>query len=268
MRDFGRGAEKRSEFWGRLEMKIQKTGYIKLHRRFLNSHVRKLNSATVCFFIDLLLLADKNGQIITSLTELQAVLGIGSKHTVLDALKQLEKVSAVSIVRKPNLQISVPNWSLYQARSSGTKTAPNGAENAPGVVQKMHRNGAENAPAQIHKVPVHYLDFKNNKNIFIYKKLNFQNPQTDLEKLALFYLQGTDHPGLKKVNNNEILNAAVRMDLPHFETVLANCRDLEQAEACVAHYVRQAKGTYSMYYLACQINSIRQEVESKEYKRG
>ena len=234
-------------------MKIQKTGYIKLHRRFLNSHVRKLNSATVCFFIDLLLLADKNGQIITSLTELQAVLGIGSKHTVLDALKQLEKVSAVSIVRKPNLQISVPNWSLYQARSSGAKTAP---------------NGAENAPAQIHKVPVHYLDFKNNKNIFIYKKLNFQNPQTDLEKLALFYLQGTDHPGLKKVNNNEILNAAVRMDLPHFETVLANCRDLEQAKACVAHYVRQAKGTYSMYYLACQINSIRQEVESKEYKRG
>lgn len=249
-------------------MKIQKTGYIKLHRRFLNSHVRKLNSATVCFFIDLLLLADKNGQIITSLTELQAVLEIGSKHTVLDALKQLEKVSAVSIVRKPNLQISVPNWSLYQARSSGAKTAPNGAENALGAVQKMHRSGAENAPAQIHKVPVHYLDFKNNKNIFIYKKLNFQNPQTDLEKLALFYLKGTDHPGLKKVNNNEILNAAVRMDLPHFETVLANCRDLEQAKACVAHYVRQAKGTYSMYYLACQINSIRQEVESKEYKRG
>lgn len=251
-------------------MKIQKTGYIKLHRRFLTSHVRKLNSATVCFFIDLLLLADKNGQIITSLTELQAALGIGSKHTVLDALKQLEKVSAVSVVRKPNLQISVPNWSLYQARSSGAKTAPNGAENAPWVVQKMHRSGAENAPVQIHKVPVPSLDFKNNKNIFISKKifLNFQNPKTDLEKLALFYLKGTDHPALKKVNNNEILNAAVQLDIPHFKTVLANCRDLEQAKACVAHYVRQAKGTYSMYYLACQINSIRQEVESKEYKRG
>lgn len=249
-------------------MKMQKTGYIKLHRRFLTSQVRKLNSATVCLFVDLLLLADQNGQIITSLTELQKVLGIGSKHTILDALKQLEKVSAVSVVRKPFLQITVPNFSVYQARSSGAKNAPNGAENAPRVVQKMHRSGAENAPAQIHKVPVHYLDFKNNKNIFIYKKLNFQNPQTDLEKLALFYLKGTDHPGLKKVNNNEILNAAVRMDLPHFETVLANCRDLEQAKACVAHYVRQAKGTYSMYYLACQINSIRQEVESKEYKRG
>lgn len=137
-------------------------------------------------------------------------------------------------------------------------------------MQKMHRSGAENAPAQIHKVPVPSLDFKNNKNIFISKnlKLNFQNPTTDLERLALFYLQGTDHPGLKKVNNNEILNAAVRMDIPHFETILANCRDLKQAEACVARYVRQARGTYSLYYLACQINSIRQEVESEELKNG
>ncbi len=209
-------------------MKLQKTGYIKLHRRFLTSQVRKLNSATVCLFVDLLLLADQNGQIITSLTELQKVLGIGSKHTILDALKQLENVSAVSVVRKPFLQITVPNFSVYQARSSGAKNAPNGAENAPVAVQKMHRSGAENAPAQIHKVPVPSLDFKNNKNIFISKnlKLNFQNPTTDLERLALFYLQGTDHPGLKKVNNNEILNAAVRMDIPHFETILANCRDL------------------------------------------
>ena len=244
-------------------MKLQKTGYIKLHRRFLTSQVRKLNSATVCLFVDLLLLADQNGQIITSLTELQKVLGIGSKHTILDALKQLENVSAVSVVRKPFLQITVPNFSVYQARSSG-------AENAPVAVQKMHRSGAENAPAQIHKVPVPSLDFKNNKNIFISKnlKLNFQNPTTDLERLALFYLQGTDHPGLKKVNNNEILNAAVRMDIPHFETILANCRDLKQAEACVARYVRQARGTYSLYYLACQINSIRQELESEELKNG
>ncbi len=244
-------------------MKMQKTGYIKLHRRFLTSQVRKLNSATVCLFVDLLLLADQNGQIITSLTELQKVLGIGSKHTILDALKQLENVSAVSVVRKPFLQITVPNFSVYQARSCGAK-------NAPVAVQKMHRSGAENAPAQIHKVPVPSLDFKNNKNIFISKnlKLNFQNPTTDLERLALFYLQGTDHPGLKKVNNNEILNAAVRMDIPHFETILANCRDLKQAEACVARYVRQARGTYSLYYLACQINSIRQELESEELKNG
>ena len=251
-------------------MKLQKTGYIKLHRRFLTSNVRRLNSATVCLFIDLLLLADKNGQIITRLTELQAVLGIGSKHTVLDALKQLEKVSAVSVVRKPNLQISVPNWSLYQAHSSGAKTAPSGAENAPTAVQKMHRSGAENAPVQLHKVPVPYSDYKNNKNIFIQEKkfLDFQNPKTDLEHLALYYLTGTKHPGLEKVNKNKICNAAIRLDIQNLETILANCRDLDQAKACIARYVRQAKGTYSLYYLACQINSIRQELESEENKHG
>ena len=251
-------------------MKIQKTGYIKLHRRFLSSHVRKLNSATVCFFIDLLLLADKNGQIITSSRELMKTLEIGSFDTLLGALEKLEKVSAVSVVRKPNLQITIPNWDLYQARAGATKNVASATENVAGVLQKLEQSATETVAGTIHKVPVPSLDFKNNKNIFISKKifLNFQNPKTDLEKLALFYLKGTDHPALKKVNNNEILNAAVQLDIPHFKTVLANCRDLEQAKACVAHYVRQAKGTYSMYYLACQINSIRQEVESKEYKRG
>ena len=251
-------------------MKIQKTGYIKLHRRFLTSHVRKLNSATVCFFIDLLLLADKNGQIITSYRELQEVLGVGSHHTIKVALEQLKKVSAVSFVNKPFLCIQLENWGQYQARAGVAQTATSVAENATEVWHKLPQSVAQTATPQIHKVPVPSLDFKNNKNIFISKKifLDFQNPQTDLEHLALFYLKGTNHPGLKKVNNNEILNAAVRMDIPHFETVLANCRDLEQAKACVAYYVRQAKGTYSMYYLACQINSIRQEVESKEYKRG
>ena len=251
-------------------MKIQKTGYIKLHRRFLTSHVRKLNSATVCFFIDLLLLADKNGQIITSYRELQEVLGVGSHHTFKVALEQLKKVSAVSFVNKPFLCIQLENWGQYQARAGVAQTATSVAENATEVWHKLPQSVAQTATPQIHKVPVPSLDFKNNKNIFISKKifLDFQNPQTDLEHLALFYLKGTNHPGLKKVNNNEILNAAVRMDIPHFETVLANCRDLEQAKACVAYYVRQAKGTYSMYYLACQINSIRQEVESKEYKRG
>lgn len=252
-------------------MKIQKTGYIKLHRRFLTSKVRELNSATVCLFIDILLLADKNGEINSTLRELQETLKIGSKHTILEGLKALEAVSAVSVVSRPNLTITVTNWNTYQTKNSGAKSAPSGAENAPTAVQKMHRSGAENAPQQIHKVPVPYLDFKNNKNIFYMKEkniLNFQDPQTDLEKLALYYLTGTNHPGLKKVNNNKILNAAIRMDIPHLETVLANCKDLEQAKKCVAWYVRKAKGTYSLYYLACQINSIRQELESEEYRHG
>ncbi len=252
-------------------MKIQKTGYIKLHRRFLNSHVRKLNSATVCFFIDLLLLADKNGQIITSYRELQEVLGVGSHHTIKVALEQLKKVSAVSFVNKPFLCIQLENWGQYQARAGVAQTATSVAENATEVWHKLPQSVAQTATPQIHKVPVPSLDFKNNKNIFYMKEkniLNFQAPQTDLEKLALYYLTGTNHPGLKKVNNNKILNAAIRMDIPHLETVLANCKDLEQAKKCVARYVRKAKGTYSLYYLACQINSIRQELESEEYKHG
>lgn len=251
-------------------MKIQKTGYIKLHRRFLTSKVRELNSATVCLFIDLLLLADKNGEINSTLRELQETLKIGSKNTILGGLKALEKVSAVSVVSKPNLTITVTNWSTYQAKNIGSKTEPSGSKNEPPAVQKMNQIGSKSEPQQIHKVPVPYLDFKNNKNIFYMKEkniLNFQAPQTDLEKLALYYLTGTNHPGLKKVNN-KILNAAIRMDIPHLETVLANCKDLEQAKKCVARYVRKAKGTYSLYYLACQINSIRQELESEEYKHG
>lgn len=252
-------------------MKIQKTGYIKLHRRFLTSKVRELNSATVCLFIDLLLLADKNGEINTTLRELQETLKIGSKNTILGGLKALEKVSAVSVVSKPNLTITVTNWSTYQAKNIGSKTEPSGSKNEPSAVQKMNQIGSKSEPQQIHKVPVPYLNFKNNKNIFYMKEkniLNFQDPQTDLEKLALYYLTGTNHPGLKKVNNNKILNAAIRMDIPHLEIVLANCTDLEQAKKCVARYVRKAKGTYSLYYLACQINSIRQELESEEHKHG
>lgn len=252
-------------------MKIQKTGYIKLHRRFLTSKVRELNSAAVCLFIDLLLLADKNGEINSTLRELQETLKIGSKNTILGGLKALEKVSTVSVVSKPNLTITVTNWRTYQAKNIGSKNEPSGSKSEPPAVQKMNQTGSKSEPRQIHKVPVPYLDFKNIKNIFYMKEknfLNFQAPQTDLEHLALYYLTGTNHPGLKKVNNNKILNAAIQMDIPHLETVLANCKDLEQAKKCVARYVRKAKGTYSLYYLACQINSIRQELESEEYKHG
>ncbi|MGN0024987.1 MAG: hypothetical protein ACI351_06090 [Candidatus Avelusimicrobium sp.] len=233
--------------------------------------MRELNSATVCLFINLLLLADKNGEINSTLRELQETLKIGSKNTILGGLKALEKVSAVSVVSKPNLTITVTNWNTYQAKNSGSKTEPSGSKSEPPAVQKMNQIGSKSEPQQIHKVPVPYLDFKNNKNIFYMKEkniLNFQDPQTDLEKLALYYLTGTNHPGLKKVNNNKILNAAIRMDIPHLETVLANCQDLEQAKKCVARYVRKAKGTYSLYYLACQINSIRQELESEEHRHG
>ena len=100
-----------------------------------------------------------------------------------------------------------------------------------------------------------------------FKTLNFLNPQTDLEKLIRFYLEGVSHPALKKPNNNALLNRAVQNDIPHFQTILANCDDLRQAQECVKKYVSEAKGQYSMFYLAGMINSVRQEVESRENRR-
>lgn len=277
MRDFSRADEEHYSVWGRACMKIQNAGYIKLHRKFLKSQVRKLNSATVCLFIDLLLLADKDGQIETSYREIQDFLKIGSRHTVIKGLEQLKKSDAIDYQTSPNLLIKLNNWDTYQARQSGAQNAPlSGAQNAPEVVQKMHQSGAQNAPLKnTHKeVPVQLN--KEYKNIFKNSKkekeknlktLNFLEPQTDLEKLIRFYLEGTCHPALKKPNANDLLNLAVQQDLPHFRTILANCDNLEQAKACVKKYVSEAKGTYSMFYLAGQINSIRQEVESQENKR-
>lgn len=277
MRDFSRADEEHYSVWGRACMKIQNAGYIKLHRKFLKSQVRKLNSATVCLFIDLLLLADKDGQIETSYREIQEVLKIGSRHTVINGLEQLKKADAIDYDTNPNLLIKLNNWGMYQARSGGAQNAPvSGAQNAPQVVQKMHQSGAKNAPPKNphNEVPVQldkeYKNIsKNSKNIKekFFKTLNFQDPQTDLEKLIRFYLEGTCHPALKKPNANDLLNLAVQQDLPHFRTILANCDNLHQAQECVKKYVSEAKGVYSMFYLAGQINSIRQEVESRDNKR-
>lgn len=244
-------------------MNIRQTGYIKLHRRFLTSHVQRLNPSAVCLFIQLLLVADTTGLVTTTLRELQDIFGIRSKMTILNALKQLEMVNAVSIQRKPCLVVQIVNWELYQAKHSGTKNIPSGTNFIPQEVQNIYRRGTNFIP------PTLYIN-KNNKN-FLYEQknfLDFENPKTDLEKLVLFFLKGTKHPGLQKANKNEVLNSAMAMEIPHFQTVLDNCRDLEQAKACVAYYVKQAKGRFSMYYLAAQITSVRQEVESEENKRG
>lgn len=277
MRDISRADEEHYSVWGRACMKIQNAGYIKLHRKFLKSQVRKLNSATVCLFIDLLLLADKDGQIETSVRELQEILGIGSHHTIKCGLEQLKKANAITVQQKPNLLIKLENWDTYQARATVAENATQSvAKSATDLWQKVPQSVAENATpenAQL-KVPVQlnkkeYKNFKNSKNNKekIFNLLNFQNPQTDLEKLIRFYLEGTCHPALKKPNANDLLNVAMAQDIPHFKTILANCDDLEQAKGCVKKYVSEAKGTYSMFYLAGQINSIRQEVESRENRR-
>lgn len=247
-------------------MKIQKAGYIKLHRKFLKSQVRKLNSATVCMFIDLLLLADIEGKIETSYREIQEVLRIGSRHTIIKGLEQLKKADAIDYKTNPNLLIKLNNWGVYQARSTG-------AQNAPQVVQKMHQSGAQNAPLENahNKVPVQLT--KEYKNIFKNsetakkqnsKILNFLEPQTDLEKLIRFYLQLTNHPALNKPNANDLLNVALKNDIPNFEMVLANCTNVTQAAKCVREFVQSAEGTYNLFYLPRQIDSIRQKVEERE----
>lgn len=256
-------------------MKIKNAGYIKLHRKFLKSSVHTLGSSTICLFIDLLLLANENGIVEASLTELQSLENNCSRHTIVDGLKRLQEVNAISMQKRPKSVIKLSNWETYQAFTTGAKNAPvSGAKNAPVLVQKMHHLGAKNAPVKNEplKVPVQ-LDikeyknlFKNNKNEkkYFFKQLNFINPSTDLEKLIKYYLQLTNHPALNKPNANELLNVALQNDIPNFEVVLANCDNVTQAAKCVRKFIQDANGTYNLFYLPRQINSVRQKVVAQD----
>ncbi len=245
-------------------MKLREKGYIKLHRKFLTSHVSRLNATAVYLFICLLLVADKHGQVITTLTQIRQCFGVRAKSTILRALRQLENVNAISIVSKPCLVIEIVNWKAYQACGYGLKNEPGGIKNEPGAVQNLNRSGTKFEP------PTLYINKKYKECFYTNIKnfLDFENPKTDLEKLALFYAMGVKHPALAKVSKQNVLNRALAMEIPHFQTILDNCRDLDQAKACVAYYVKKAHGRYSMYYLASQINSVRQEVESLEHKQS
>lgn len=256
-------------------MKIKNAGYIKLHRKFLKSSVHTLGSSTICLFIDLLLLANENGIVEASLTELQGLENNCSRHTIVDGLKRLQEVNAISMQKRPKSVIKLSNWETYQAFTTGAKNAPvSGAKNAPVLVQKMHHLGAKNAPVKNEtlKVPVQ-LDIKEYKNLFknrtteknsFSKTLNILNPTTDLEKLIKYYLQLTNHPGFEKPNANDVLNLAVQQDIPNFEIVLANCKNVTQAAKCVRQFIEDANGTYNLFYLPKQINSVRQKVAAKE----
>ena len=255
-------------------MKKLQAGYIKLHRKFLDSHVHKLGSAAVCLFIDLLLLADQDGEIETSYSALQRVVNIRCHKTVLAALTQLKQAQAIDFSVRPNLFIKLINWGGYQAKQGMGKIPTNCGKNSHSAMGKSPIVYGKNSHSAIIRYPLDINNninnslYKNNKN-FLYKEkfLDFNSPKTDLEKLILFYLKGTKHPALKKPDNNELLNAAVKNDVPHFQTILANCDNLQQAKKCVQKYVQEANGKYSMFYLAGMINSVRQEIESRENKQ-
>ena len=252
----------------------QESGYIKLYRKFLTSNVRRLKPAAICVFIDLLLLAEyKTGEIKTSYRELAQTLVIRNLKAIQNALRALEQAGAIKTQRMPHLSIRICNWKRYQepqktvenlwksVTPNVTPVTPNETPTVtPNVTNCYAKRNTHN-----NKVPVSIDVFKE-KEFFIgenAKHLNFTNPKTDLEKLALFFAKGIKHPALKKPDANRLLNVALKNDLPHFETILAATDDLQQAQQIVARFVKNAKGHYSLYYLAQQVNSYRQELESE-----
>ena len=253
----------------------QDGGYIKLYRKFLTSQVRRLKPAAICVFIDLLLLAEyKTGEIKTSYRELAQRLIIRNLKAIQNALDALEQAGAIKTVRQPHLTVKICNWKRYQEPQKSVENlwksvTPNVTPVTRGVTASVTPNvtncyAERNTPHN--KVPVSINVFKE-KEYFLAKSvqhLNITNPQTDLEKLALFFARGTKHPALKKPNANELLNIALKNDLLHFQTILAACENLQQAQQIVARFVRNAKGHYSLYYLAQQVNSYRQELESEK----
>lgn len=255
----------------------QDGGYIKLYRKFLTSNVRRLKPAAICVFIDLLLLAEyKTGEIKTSYRELAQQLIIRNLKAIQNALNALEQAGAIKTVRQPHLTVKICNWRRYQEPKKPVENlwksvTPNVTPVTPRVTAGVTPNvtncyAERNTPHN--KVPVSINVFKE-KEYFLAKSvphLNITNPKTDLEKLALFFARGTKHPALKKPNANELLNIALKNDLPHFKTVLAACEDLEQAQKIVARFVKNSRGHYALYYLAQQVNSYRQELESEENK--
>lgn len=260
----------------------QDGGYIKLYRKFLTSQVRRLKPSARCAFIDFLLLADyKSGEIRTSYRELAQTLTTRNQNTVKLILDSLEHVGAIKTKREPHLTIKILNWKRYQAGpqkepaeavenlwKSATKSVADATKSVAAGATKNVAKCYEKCSSDNNKVPVSINVFKE-KEYFLAKSvphLNITNPQTDLEKLALFFAKGTKHPALKKPNANELLNIALKNDLPHFKTVLAACEDLEQAQKIVARFVKNSRGHYALYYLAQQVNSYRQELESEENK--
>lgn len=256
-------------------MKIKNAGYIKLHRKFLKSNVACLRDGSALLFIKFLLVADENGQIKTSIRELKKIFRIGSHNTLQIGLEQLKEVSAIDYKTSPSLLIQINNWATYQARYAVSKTDTQSVSKTDtGVCQKLTqgvsktdtpKNGALKVPVQ--------LDIKEYKNLFknskteknsFSKTLNILNPVTDLEKLIKYYLQLTNHPGFGKPNANDVLNVAVQQDIPNFEIVLANCKNVTQAAKCVRQFIQDAKGTYNLFYLPKQINAVRQKVEEQD----
>ncbi len=259
--------------------------------------------ARACFIDILLLLDRKTGVLCISVTELTKCLGISERKTTYRVLRELESYGVIKITWTAPLEIMVPNWAFFQRikrvekQEKAVKTESESVykihtkqdskvctKDTPSV-SEIHRGVSE-----IHTecVPDTHQCVRNTHSPYACKQeyitrskqellqeaanqkkeipqngksLDFLNPQTDLEKFINFYLKGTESPLLSK--NNLAIAKALKFEIQHFQSILDRTKDLKQAKEILKEYILQAKGTYSVFYLAQQIDYRRSDYEEK-----
>ena len=276
-------------------------GYVKFYRQYLVSDIHNASFSARACFIDILLLLDrKTGVLCISVAELTKALGIKERKTTYKVLRELEAYDVIKITWTSPLEIMVPNWaffqrikkvekepktepesvykihtkddskvckkytpSVYKIHNECVKNTQECVKNTQGCVKNTHSPYACKQEILTRSKQELLQEGQNQKNEISQtgKSFDFLNPQTDLEKFVNFYLKGTESPLLSKNNNS--ITKALKFELQHFQSVLDRTKDLKQAKGILTEYIRQAKGTYSIFYLAQQIDSRRAEFEEK-----
>lgn len=261
--------------------------------------------ARACFIDILLLLDRKTGVLCASVSDLTKIFGIKERKTTYKVLRELEQCEVISITWTRPLQIVVPGWAFYQRikkverpEKATKKTAESVykihtnenekvcIKDTPSVykkhtdVYKIHNECVKNTQHCVkntHSPYAYKQEYITRKNKNILQEgnfsknavqnpdvlFNFSEPKTDLEKFVIFYLKGIESPLLGK--ENKVIVKALKNDIPHFDSILAKTKNLSQAKRILQNFVSSAKGKFSVYYLAQQIDSWRQEDEDKNY---
>lgn len=262
-------------------------------------------AARACFIDILLLLDRKTGVLNTSVTDLTRILGIKERKTTYKVLRELESYEVIKITWTKPLEIAVPGWAFYQrikrvekpikeqkTESESVYKIHTGQaskvckKDTPSVykihrdVYKIHNECVKNTQQCVKNThsPYAYKQevLTRNKQEFLQEEANLKNanskpedfynfsdPKTDLEKFVNFYLKGIESPLLEK--ENKVIVKALKNDIPHFDSILAKTKNINQAKRILQNFVSSAKGKFSVYYLAQQIDSWRQEDEDKNY---
>ena len=276
-------------------MEQKSLGYVKVYRQLLESDVHNASFAARACFIDILLLLDrKTGVLYSTITDLTRLLCVRDRKTTRKVLHELEECGVIKITWTTPLEIMVPNWAFFQRikrverQGKTAKGSSESEEKFPTKLRKISPLSEEKIPTTEEKIPTNWgknphspYAYKQelNKNIkqeFLQEEanvknanrkpedfFNFSDPKTDLEKFVNFYLKGIESPLLGK--ENKVIVKALKNDIPHFDSILAKTKNLIQAKRILQNFVSSAKGKFSVYYLAQQIDSWRQEDEDKNY---